>query len=316
MLICLSRRRPWTFEWWRWRRRESNFVQYGLAMDDIGRLLFPRYPQRYPQFGLTNFSEQRVDPLVEHLERCAGGRQALYLGPVDEKKRRIGRGAQMAREREVGCSLGVRGAVLQALQHLSSVESLSGRDPADSGRLRKALPPLVEGLLKLAGPVDGFLRRQVAQGCKSSAGVQGVHYQPAFFKHSLVSLAEVRAREARDACVRFGNVRVGRDRPGALAGEKAATDGSERHAVAIGSLELDDASREAPAPTTIRVHHVHDAPRGQNGGLHDASAHHLLFIFPGRQHRRCSTPQRGLDAEGQQMTLAYSLEQISRQNPQ
>ena len=71
----------------------------------------------------------------------------------------------------------------------SIVIALSGRDPADSGRLRKALPPLVEGLLKLAGPVDGFLRRQVAQGCKSSAGVQGVHYQPAFFKHSLTEEA-------------------------------------------------------------------------------------------------------------------------------
>src|SRR4029077_10198916 len=100
-------------------------------------------------------------------------------------------------------------------------------------RVRTAFPSGVEGLLKRAGPVDGFLRRQVAQGCKSSGGVRGVHYQPVFLKDSLVSLAEVRAREARDARIRLGNVRVGRDRPGALAGEKAATDGSERHAPAI-----------------------------------------------------------------------------------
>src|SRR6266446_1440699 len=31
--------------------------------------------------------------------------------------------------------------------------------------------------------------------------------------------------------------------------------------------------------------------------------------------RRSATPQRGLDAEGQRMTLAYRLGQISRQNP-
>jgi hypothetical protein len=77
-------------------------------------------PNGTPNLGERTSGEQRLDPLVEHLERCAGGRQALYLGPVDEKKRRIGRGAQMAREGEVGCSLGVRGAVLQAPQHLSS----------------------------------------------------------------------------------------------------------------------------------------------------------------------------------------------------
>src|SRR4029077_4287854 len=104
--------------------------------------------------------EQRVEPLVEDLERCAGGRQALYVGPVDKKKRRIGRDAQLARQREVGRSLGVRGAVLQALQHLSGVETLRGRDPGYGVRVRQALPPRVEGLLKLAGPVDGFLRRQ------------------------------------------------------------------------------------------------------------------------------------------------------------
>jgi len=54
---------------------------------------------------------------------------------------------------------------------------------------------------------------------------------------------------------------------------------SERHAVVIGSLELDDASREAPAPTTVRIHHVHNAPRWQNGGLRDASAQPFAFHF-------------------------------------
>jgi len=68
----------------------------------------------------------------------------------------------------------------------------------------------------------GARSRKVARAAPAS---EEFITSPAFFKHSLVSLAKVRAVKPRDACVRFRNVRVGGDRPGALAGEKAATDG-------------------------------------------------------------------------------------------
>ncbi|MBG0857751.1 hypothetical protein I2W78_39395 [Streptomyces spinoverrucosus] len=114
-----------------------------------------------------------------------------------------------------------KGVKIDNRERVGVQSQLGSYVPVDRG-VGEAAAVDVPGTLHRGGGIQGVRARPAAQGDQARGGIRGVHYDRAVRQRGTVAVAEGDAGQLGDALVGARDVRVGRHRQCARAGEQAA----------------------------------------------------------------------------------------------